>query len=133
MTDEPGTGESKSSHLFNLPLTLPLFHDGSALTVAEAVDFYIRGGNHCERNGGGEVDCDSQIRPLRVRGNDRQNVIDLLEKLVDPRIAEGTGPWAHPSLELILSDGSVINMEPSDTDQACDGLNDLGKGVCFDR
>ena len=29
VTDEPGSGESKSSHLFNLPLTGPYFHDHS--------------------------------------------------------------------------------------------------------
>ena len=134
VTDDPGTGESKSSHLFNLPLTGPYFHDGSATTLEEVVDFYIRGGNHCDRSGAGEVDCDSQVRPLRTRGRDRKNVIALLERLTDDRVAEGAGPWSHPSIKLTLSDGSEIQMDSSDGALGIDcSENSHGPGLCYDR
>ena len=134
VTDEPGSGESKSSHLFNLPLTGPYFHDGSATTLEEVVDFYVRGGNHCERSGAGDVDCDSQVRPLRAKRRQVKDVVALLERLVDDRVAEGSGPWSHPSIKLVLSDGSAIQMDSSDGALGIEcSDNSHGPGLCYDR
>ncbi|MEZ7979556.1 MAG: hypothetical protein QMC74_07655 [Myxococcota bacterium] len=105
-------GNSKTTHLFNLPLTAPYFHDGSAADLSEMLDFYIRGGNR--------VDQKFKIKKLkkRIKKGDKANVIAMLEGLTDPRIAEGSGPYAHPSLQLFLDDGSFFWMDASDDPEA---------------
>jgi hypothetical protein len=47
-----------------------------------------------------------------------ENIIKVLEGLADPRIAEGTGPYAHPNLELVLDDGSFFRLRASDDPQS---------------
>lgn len=105
-------GNFKTTHLFNLPLTAPYFHDGSAADLSEMLDFYIRGGNR--------VDQKVKIKNLekRIKKRDKSNVIAMLEGLTDPRIAEGSGPYAHPSLQLFLDDGSFFWMDSSDDPDA---------------
>jgi len=90
-------GNFKTTHLFNLPLTAPYFHDGSAADLSKMLDFYIRGGNR--------VDQKVKIKNLkgRIKKRDKRNVIAMLEGLTDPRIAEGSGPYAHPSLKLMVT------------------------------
>ncbi|MCH2213286.1 MAG: hypothetical protein MK110_18450 [Fuerstiella sp.] len=109
---DPGVGYFKSVHILNLPLTGPYFHDGRTATIAGTIDFYIRGGNH-------DLDkLDSQIRELKLRGNDRQNVIDMMFRLTDPRIEAGIGPFTHPSLPLYVDDSQpgvpTVMLEASD-------------------
>ena len=117
--NDPGVGFTKSSHLFNLALTGPYFHDGRIDSIEGVIDFYIRGGNN------DLPELDSQIRPLKLRGNDRQNVIDMMNRLVDPRIAEGTGPYAHPSLPLYVDDlqPDVITLKLEASDAGNGGLS----------
>jgi hypothetical protein len=105
-------GNFKTTHLFNLPLTAPYFHDGSAADLSEMLDFYIRGGNR--------VDQDVKIKKLkkRIKKRDKANVIAMMERLTDPRIAKGSGPHAHPSLQLFLDDGSFFWMHASDDPEA---------------
>lgn len=104
-------GNFKSTHLFNLPLTAPYFHDGSAADLSEMLDFYIRGGNR--------VSQDVKLKKLDdVTERDKANVIAMLEGLTDPRIAEGSGPYAHPSLKLDLGDGTFFWMHASDAPNA---------------
>jgi cytochrome c peroxidase len=90
-------GNFKTTHLFNLPLTAPYFHDGSAADLSEMLDFYIKGGNR--------VDQKVKIKNLkgRIKKRDKRNVIAMLEGLTDPRIAEGSGPYGHPSLKLMVT------------------------------
>jgi hypothetical protein len=66
------------------------------------LDFYIWGGNR--------VGQKVKIKNLkgRIKNRDKDNVIAMLEGLTDPRIAEGSGPYAHPSLQLFLDDGSYF-------------------------
>jgi len=105
---DPGVGHFKSSHLFNLPLTAPYFHDGSEATLQDMLDFYVRGGNH------DLPELSSQIRVLDASPAEQQLVIEMMELLTDPRIAAGTGPFTHPSLKLPLADGSHLQMRASD-------------------
>ncbi|MDG2335781.1 MAG: hypothetical protein P8Q97_16305 [Myxococcota bacterium] len=115
--------------MFNLPLTAPYFHDGSAADLHEMLDFYIRGGNDVEQRVKlKKLDPRQEARGGRrggrargghnVRTADVENVIKMLEGLTDPRIAEGTGPCAHPNLELVLDDGSFFWLGASDDPQA---------------
>ena len=115
-------GFFKSSHLFNLPLTAPYFHDGSAATIEEMMDFYIRGGNHDLKK------LSSQIRVLDASPREISLVTEMMEILTDPRIGAGTGPFAHPSLKLPLADGSHLQMRASDDPAA---LADTMPGLSY--
>lgn len=105
---KPGVGYMKSSHLFNLPLTAPYFSDGSAATLEEMLAFYLRGGNHDLPK------KSSQVRVLDASPREQALVLELMNGLTDPRIAAGTGPFAHPSLDIPLVDGSILKMAASD-------------------
>jgi cytochrome c peroxidase len=109
LDEDVDAGVFKSSHLFNLRLTAPYFHDGSAMTIEDVVDFYIAGGNRVSQ------DVDSHVRPLarRMKKHDRKHLIAMLEELEDPRVGAGAGPYAHPSLDLVLGDGTCIELLPS--------------------
>ncbi len=123
---DPDVGYFKSSHLFNLPLTAPYFHDGSEMTIPDMLDFYIRGGNH-------DLDkLDSQVRKLDASKRERRLVIKMMERLTDPRIAKGEGPYAHPSLTLPLPDGATIRLRASDDPAALADTEGLGAGLSYD-
>lgn len=112
LVDDIGVGSFKSTHLFNLPLTAPYFHDGSAQTLEEMLDFYVRGGDFNFDN------INSHVRPLDdVTEQQYQDVLEMMRGLTDPRIAEGTGPFGHPSLEIPLGDGTSLLLNPSDAGQ----------------
>ena len=105
-------GNFKTTHLFNLPLTAPYFHDGSAADLSEMMEFYIRGGNRVSQKVKIKK-LQRRLRGMKLR-KDKANVIAMLEGLTDPRIAEGSGPYAHPSLKLDLGDGTFFWMHASD-------------------
>lgn len=119
---EPGVGAFKSNHTFNLPLTAPYFHDGSAADLPAMLDFYVRGGNH------DLPELSSQVRPLDASPEQQRLVLEMMELLTDPRIAAGTGPFAHPSLKLPLADGSYVLMRSSDDPVA---LTDVMPGLSY--
>ncbi|MGB1926827.1 MAG: hypothetical protein ACPHL6_09860, partial [Rubripirellula sp.] len=57
-----------------------------------------------------------------------QLVTEMMEILTDPRIAAGSGPFAHPSLKLPLADGSHLQMRASDDPEA---LADTMPGLSY--
>ena len=105
---DPGEGQFKSTHLFNLPLTGPYFHDGSAETLEEMMDFYVRGGDFNQRN------VHSHVRELDVSKREYRLVLELMRQLTDPRIESGEPPFDHPSLTIPLHDGREVYLAPSD-------------------
>ena len=52
----------------------------------------------------------------------------MMEILTDPRIAAGTGPYAHPSLKLPLADGTFVQMRATDDPVA---LADANPGLSY--
>lgn len=102
-----GEGQFKSTHLFNLPLTAPYFHDGSATTLEEMMDFYVRGGDFNRRN------VDSHIRELDASKREYNLVLKLMKQLTDPRIERGEPPFSHPSLVIPLADQREVYLSPS--------------------
>lgn len=104
---DAGEGQFKSTHLFNLPLTAPYFHDGSATTLEEMMDFYVRGGDFNQRN------VDSHVRELEVSKREYKLVLRLMKQLTDPRIESGEPPFSHPSLVLPLPDQREVYLAPS--------------------
>ncbi|MEC8474432.1 MAG: cytochrome c peroxidase, partial [Planctomycetota bacterium] len=105
---DPGEGQFKSTHLFNLPLTGPYFHDGSAETLEEMMDFYVRGGDFNQKN------IHSHVRELDVSKKEYRLVLKLMKQLTDPRIEAGEPPFDHPSLTIPLHDGREVYLAPSD-------------------
>jgi|GEM_PF-3284146 len=125
----PNIGLFKTSHLLNLPLTAPFFHNGKAGALDDVVDFYINGGcrgidsdpDFCNGNA---VTAETTINPIIDPLNqDINNVITMMTEMVDPQICEGSGPYAHPSLTLWIDDEDAdpdITLNDSDNG---DGLN----------
>lgn len=65
----------KTPTLWNIARRAPYFHNGSVRTLREVVDHYDRGG---------QVDRPSlsmKIRPLRLREQEKQNLVEFLEAL----------------------------------------------------
>ena len=54
--------------LRNLALTAPYMHDGSLTSLAEVIDFYVRGG-------GDDPDQDPRIRPLNLSDEERATLL----------------------------------------------------------
>ncbi len=69
-----GQGNFKTPTLREIALTAPYMHDGSIATLADAIDYYDRGGN---RNPG----LDPEIRPLHLSSAEKQNLIAFLRCL----------------------------------------------------
>ena len=110
LDEKVNRGIFKSSHLFNLALTPPYFHDGSAATIEDVMEFYLRGGNPVSQK------VDSHVRKLtkRLKKGQAQLIIDMMRELEDPRVGAGAGPYAHPSLEVPLGEnGQCLTLEPS--------------------
>ncbi|MEM8713969.1 MAG: cytochrome c peroxidase, partial [Planctomycetota bacterium] len=98
--DEPGRefvtgdlndlGKFRTITLRNVALTAPYFHDGSAMTLREAVEFFNVGGHYSAPN------KDSLIRPLGLTDQQINELVAFLGRpLTDPRAANFEGPYAR--------------------------------------
>ena len=74
-------GRFRTPTLRNIALTAPYFHDGSAATLAEVVEFYDRGGN-ANRN------LDPAIKQLNLSAQQKQDLVRFLESLTSSEIGE---------------------------------------------
>ncbi|MFZ1376706.1 MAG: cytochrome c peroxidase [Geothrix sp.] len=72
--DPEDRGRFKTPGLRNVALTWPYFHDGSAASLEEVIDFYDRGG---EPNG----NLDPRIRPLGLTPGEKRDLKAFLEAL----------------------------------------------------
>lgn len=91
-------GAFKVPGLRNVALTGPYFHNGGMSTLMQVIDFYSRGGNFPDDTGD---DKPLEISPIPVlRSSDLQQkfLIEFLQSLTDPRVAEESGPFDHPQL-----------------------------------
>ena len=108
-------GAFKVPSLRNVSLTAPYFHNGSATTLMQVVEFYNRGGNFAANN----VDnLAPNIKPLQLSQSDKQALVAFLESLTDPRVAKHAAPFDHP--QLYVPNGEVGD----DTSIAIDGYRD---------
>lgn len=85
-------GRMKTPSVRNVALRAPYFHDGSARTLAEVVEFYDRGGNFTAPN------KDRRIRQLRLSKADKAALVAFLAAFTDPRVSAGTAPFDRPLL-----------------------------------
>jgi cytochrome c peroxidase len=74
-------GRFRTPTLRNVALTAPYFHDGSAITLADVVEFYDKGGvkNH---------NLDPALRPLNLSSEQKQNLVRFLESLTSSDVGE---------------------------------------------
>ncbi len=105
-----GRGMFKTPHLRNVELTGPYFHNGSAATLRDVVEFYNRGGNAGARS----EFTDSQIRPLNLSELQKTNLVKFLLALTDDRVKYEMAPFDHP--QLVIHDGADNNGKDIDTE-----------------
>lgn len=75
LSDEgAGKGSFKTPTLREVPRTAPYMHDGSLTTLEDVIELYDRGGN---RN----VSLDPEVRPLRLRPDEKHALLAFLQTL----------------------------------------------------
>ncbi len=79
--DREDWGRFRTPTLRNVSLTAPYFHDGSAPTLADVVEFYDKGGKP-NRN------LDPAMRPLNLAPQQKQDLVRFLESLTTTSLAE---------------------------------------------
>ncbi|CAL1239695.1 cytochrome c peroxidase [Candidatus Methylocalor cossyra] len=91
-------GTFKIPTLRNVELTAPYFHNGSALSLNQVIDFYKRAGNYSSRDKVVEMPTLSDII-----GNDqgpKNDLIAFLKALTDERVRDEAAPFDHPQLRV---------------------------------
>jgi cytochrome c peroxidase len=85
-------GTFKVPGLRNVELTAPYFHNGGALTLRQVVDFYNRGGdfNNAEKS--------PNLLPLNLTDGEKDDLVEFLKSLTDPRVKNQSAPFDHPEL-----------------------------------
>ncbi|MBM3795561.1 MAG: c-type cytochrome [Acidobacteria bacterium] len=77
-------GAFRTPTLRNIARTAPYMHDGSLRTLRQVVDFYIGGGSS-------NPHLDPEVKPLRLRGEERGELVAFLESLSSPAPRESEG------------------------------------------
>jgi cytochrome c peroxidase len=90
-------GAFKTPGLRNVELTGPYFHNGSAATLEQVLDFYNRGGNFDARR---ETSLHIDMEPLGMNASQRGDLAAFLRSLTDERVRWERAPFDHPSLLL---------------------------------
>lgn len=91
---QPGQGKFKTPQLRNVELNGPYFHDGSAATLRQVVDFYNRGGDFPSQFTHGDV------RQLKLSEADKSALVDFMVALTDERVRWEKAPFDHPALAV---------------------------------
>jgi len=85
-------GAFKTPSLRDVELTAPYFHDGSAKTLEEVVEFYLKGGKDNRYR-------DWQLEPIRLSDQERAELVEFLKSLTSDsikRLAETAAPKSLP-------------------------------------
>jgi cytochrome c peroxidase len=104
-TPDAVQGSFKVPGLRNVELTPPYFHNGSARTLDEVVEFYTRGGNFPNNlvtlNDNPNVAIAVQpLGKLRANPASRTEVVEFLKSLTDERVRQEKAPFDHPELQI---------------------------------
>ena len=91
-------GAFKVPGLRNVALTGPYFHNGGMSTLMQVIDFYTRGGNFPDDAGDDKPVEISPIPILRSSEMQQRFLVEFLQSLTDPRVAQESGPFDHPQL-----------------------------------
>src|SRR4051794_32162979 len=85
-------GAFKIPGLRNVELTAPYFHNGGEMTLRQVVDFYSRGGNFDNVGKAGDIE------ELNLSEQDKDDLVEFLKALTDPRVKQQSAPFDHPEL-----------------------------------
>jgi len=91
--DPRDRGRFKVPGLRNVALRAPYFHNGSAATLGDVVDFYARGGDFADNR-----DPLLALIPGHIDNIDRIMLQRFLEALTDPRVQGELPPFDRPTL-----------------------------------
>lgn len=92
--DQADWGAFRTPTLRNVALTEPYFHDGSARTLLDVVEFYDRGGKPdpnveaYDRGGKPNPNLDKAIVPLKLKPEEKLDLVAFLNSLTSSRAAE---------------------------------------------
>jgi cytochrome c peroxidase len=101
-------GAFKAPGLRNIELTGPYFHNGSARTLEEVVEFYARGGNFPSVAANPHLDFNmTQIGSLQGSVEKKAEMVAFLKTLTDQRVKNESAPFDHP--ELFIPNGHLPN------------------------
>ena len=73
-------GAFKTPTLRDIALTAPYYHDGSAATLRDVVDHYVRGGDD-------RSNVSPDVRPLNLTEQDKQDLVAFMRSLTGERTA----------------------------------------------
>ena len=94
-------GAMKVPGLRMVDLTGPYFHNGTAATLKQVIEFYNNGGNFCNTN---LDNLDPDITPLGLTAREKNDLVKFLLSLNDTRVKQESNHFDHPSL-LIADNG----------------------------
>jgi len=110
-------GAFKVPGLRNVELTAPYFHNGSVMTLDDAVDFYVRGGNFPALADSPHLDLlITQLGALQGPNASarRANMVAFLKTLTDERVRNHSAPFDHPELVVPNGDPDFIRIPARD-------------------
>jgi cytochrome c peroxidase len=84
-------GKFRVASLRNLELTAPYFHNGSAMTLHDVLDFYDRGGDY-------HVNQAPSLTVRNYTATEKAAIFALLMTLTDTRLVTGVQPFDRPLL-----------------------------------
>jgi cytochrome c peroxidase len=85
------SGRFRVASLRNVELTAPYFHNGSAATLHDVLDFYNRGGDF-------HVNQAPSLTPRGYTVVEKDAIVALLRLLTDPRLVPGEYPFDRPRI-----------------------------------
>ena len=123
-------GKFKTPGLRNIALRAPYFHDGSAATLADVVEFYRRGGDF-------DDNLDSVMVEVEITDDEAAQIVAFLDTgLTDQRVVDGLPPFDHPTLRGFFRRGNTNDDEIVDFGDAIRLLEFVflaeGELVCLD-
>lgn len=93
VTNDPrDRGRMRTPSMRNVELRAPYFHNGSARTLMDVVNFYDRGGDFDARN------KDRRIRRLRLSQGQKNDLVAFLRAFTDNRVRSNLPPFDRPKL-----------------------------------
>jgi cytochrome c peroxidase len=97
-------GAFKVPGLRNIELTAPYFHNGSAMTLEQMIDFYTRGGNFPSVAANPDLDFNmAEIGTLQNAPDKMADMVEFMKSLTDERVRNHSAPFDHP--ELFVPEG----------------------------
>jgi cytochrome c peroxidase len=96
-------GAFKIPGLRNVELTAPYFHNGGELTLRQVVDFYSRGGSF------DNVEKSPNLDTLNLSDADKNDLVEFLKSLTDPRVKNQSAPFDHPELYVPVGEQTTAS------------------------